>query len=338
MGDVVAEANHARYRRGQKQGFYESYFMRANHPTQRLAFWIRYTLYAPSGRPEAARGELWGAFFDGEAGRNVALKKELPFSQASFDNNGFHVSVGDATLDGRGMRGGIDSARGSISWDLRYGGGQPPLLLYPRRLYDLPLPRAKLLVGAPLARWNGTITLGGRTIEIADWIGSQNHNWGTKHTDHYAWGQVAGFDDAPDSFLELATARIKLGPFWTPFMSPVTLRHEGEEIAFRGVRQAIKTRGRFTYFDWRVEGETRHHRIAAHISAPRESFVGLMYHQPDGSEKHVLNSKLAACELDVAWLTAGRVIRQRRLTTAHRAAFEILTDPDFQRHGVEIVA
>ena len=33
------------------------------------------------------------------------------------------------------------------------------------------------------------------------WIGSQNHNWGRKHTDSYAWGQVAGFDDAPQTFL-----------------------------------------------------------------------------------------------------------------------------------------
>jgi hypothetical protein len=43
-------------------------------------------------------------------------------------------------------------------------------------------------------------------------VGSQNHNWGSRHTDHYAWGQVAGFDDDPDAFLELSTARVRVGP------------------------------------------------------------------------------------------------------------------------------
>jgi hypothetical protein len=51
---------------------------------------------------------------------------------------------------------------------------------------------------------------------MMDWVGSQNHNWGSKHTDRYSWGQVAGFDAHPESFLEVATARLKLGPLWTP--------------------------------------------------------------------------------------------------------------------------
>ena len=54
--------NHARFAPGTSAaagGFYESYFQRANHPTRPLAFWIRYTLFAPRGRPADAIGEVW---------------------------------------------------------------------------------------------------------------------------------------------------------------------------------------------------------------------------------------------------------------------------------------
>ncbi len=42
----------------------------------------------------------------------------------------------------------------------------------------------------------------------------------------------------PGTFLELATARLKLGPAWTPFMTPVVLRHEGREHAANTPRRA----------------------------------------------------------------------------------------------------
>jgi len=32
---------------------------RVNHPERPLAFWIRYTLFAPVGHPSLAVGELW---------------------------------------------------------------------------------------------------------------------------------------------------------------------------------------------------------------------------------------------------------------------------------------
>jgi len=58
--------NAARFVPGQRDGHYESFYQRANHPTRPLAFWIRYTMVRPARRPEAAIGELWAMFFNGE--------------------------------------------------------------------------------------------------------------------------------------------------------------------------------------------------------------------------------------------------------------------------------
>ena len=136
----------------------------------------------------------------------------------------------------------MPASRGALAFD----GGQDPLFLLPLGLYGAPLPRAKSLVGAPMAVYRGALRAAGREIPIDGWVGSQNHNWGTRHTDRYAWGQVAGFDNAPDSFLEVATGQLKAGRLWTPRMTLLVLRHEGEEYALRSLWRAMAiARGRF---------------------------------------------------------------------------------------------
>lgn len=52
------QANHARYRPGQRAGHYESFFLRANHPTRPLAFWIRHKIFNLNSRPKDATGVL----------------------------------------------------------------------------------------------------------------------------------------------------------------------------------------------------------------------------------------------------------------------------------------
>jgi Tocopherol cyclase len=184
-----------------------------------------------------------------------------------------------------------------------------------------------------MACFSGVLTVDGKQVEIADWVGSQNHNWGSRHTDLYAWGQVAGFDNQPDSFLEVATASLRLGPFWTPPITPVVLRHRQREYAFTRLGQAIRAKGRFGYFSWEFASSNEDAEIAATISAPREAFVGLRYYNPPGGIKHCLNSKIASCTLR---LTDRRAGTSEVLETRNRAAFEILTDD--REHGVDISA
>ena len=327
---AVAQANHARYRPGQRRGHYESFFLRANHPQRPLAFWIRYTIFSPHERPEHALGELWAVYFDGETGQHIAVKREVPLAQCAFDTAQFAVRVADAHLRPGVAAGSAASAGRTLSWDLAYGGDAPPLFLFPLRLYRTRLPKAKSLVGLPLARFSGALVVNGRSIDVVDWIGSQNHNWGARHTDHYAWGQVAGFDTHPESFLEVATARLRIGPFWTPFMTVLVLRHRGTEIALNRLQAMRRARGSFTYFTWRFAATDGARRVEGTITAPPLAFVGLRYPNPPGGIKHCLNSKLAACELTIRDGESA----PETLSTMHRAAFEIVTDD--REHGVAI--
>jgi hypothetical protein len=161
----------------------------------------------------------------------------------------------------------------------------------------------------------------GETIAVADWVGSQNHNWGSRHTDRYAWGQVAGFDEEPEAFLECSTARLRLGPLWTPWMSPVALRLRGETLSWNGLLRAVRARGRYEAYDWRIRTSGAAGALALRIRAEPSQFVALRYDDPPGGQKLCLNSKLARCELTLS--------RGGRTTSLHssRAAFEILDRP-----------
>ncbi len=179
------------------------------------------------------------------------------------------AASGTAHLEPGLLQGQIASSGHAIAWNLAYAGEAEPLFLLPAGMYTAALPRAKSLVGLPLAAYNGTLVVEGQKIAVENWIGSQNHNWGERHTDRYAWGQVAGFDDAPDSFLEIATARLKLGPLWTPPMTPMVLRHQGQEFALNSLWQTLRARGTFDYFTWRFRSATQKISIEGTISAPR---------------------------------------------------------------------
>jgi hypothetical protein len=333
LREARRHANDTRYRPGQRAGHYESFFVRANSPSRPQAFWIRYTIFAPDGDPAHARGELWAVVFDGKSGVHTAVKSEIPLSACAFREDGLGARVGEARLDPGRVVGAASSGGHTIAWDLSFGGDAKPLFALPLHLYAARLPRAKTLVPLPLASFRGTLTVDGKSYPVLDWIGSQNHNWGSRHTDHYAWGQVAGFDDAPQSFLEVATARIKLGPVWTPFMTLLVLRHEGAEWRLNGLLQSLRARGRFSYFDWRFRAHDAQVEIEGRITARREAFVGLRYDNPPGGFKHCLNTKLASCVLTI---TDKRRNTSAIIETSNRAAFEILTDD--RAHDVAIVA
>ena len=324
--------NRCRYVRHAQGGHYESYFQRANHPERPLAFWIRYTIFSPKGRDDDAVGELWAICFDGEQGRIAAVKEVFPLAACRFSDAGLDVRIGTALLtDGR-LEGRASSRSHSLQWALQYTGDQPPLLLLPRSFYDRGFPKAKALVGTPNAVFEGVLTVDGDPMRIEGWQGSQNHNWGSQHTDSYAWGQVAGFDHAPDVFLECSTARLRIGPVWTPPLSLVVVRAEGREFALNSLARAVRARGHFDFFDWRIESRCSQFRVAVHIHAPPSAFVGLNYANPPGGTKTCLNTKLAGCELTLE--QAGQA--PRTFTTKHRAAFEILTER--RDHGIPMAA
>lgn len=321
-----------RFRPMSRKGHYESWFVRGNHPTRPLAIWIRYTIFSPKNSPESAIGELWAIYFDGEKGTHFVSKSELPIDRCSFQGKPFLVRIGDSIQSHSSLKGEAGNLPGTspIRWDLNLSGGGTPLFLLPENLYEAPLPKAKVLVGKPGVALNGEIILGNNKIEIRDWVGSQNHNWGSKHTDQYAWGQVAGFDEEKDSFLELATAKIKIGPFGTPEITPIVFRFRGEEFSLNGLLSSFR-RAKYGYFDWQFRASSPEIDLQGRIHANRQDFACLKYYNPPGNWKYCLNTKIARAEI---YLQRKGETSPLRLVSSRRAAFEILTNDS--KHGLPL--
>lgn len=313
--------NACQFSRGAPRPHYESYFVRANHPAEPVAFWLRYTIFSPRGRPEDTVGELWAIVFDPSNGEPVSAKSVVPFSDCSFSATGLAVEVGSARLSRDRAVGEAGAGDKRISWELDM---EPlddrPILLVPPWLYEGPVPRAKSIASAPFVRFRGHVRAGSRSVPVDGWIGSQNHNWGAAHTDSYAWGQVVGFDDAPDAFWECATARYKVGRLWSPPLSTAVLRIGGETIGFNTVRHAVTASATVEATRWTMR--TGRDGLSARVTfeGSPSAFVELEYDNPPGGTKTCKNSKIASCQLEV-WRRGRPPLK---LVTKSRAAFEML--------------
>ena len=325
--------NYSLWRPASKKGFYESYFLRGNCPEGGRAFWIKHTIFAPKGNPAAAEGELWAVYFRDLDGNKVAVKETYPLGSCLFAADRFEVRVGQAHLtDGISVGSCAGGTGGRIAWDLRYPTEGPPLHFLPPWAYRAGFPKAKAKAPYPDVVWEGTLTVDGEKIDVTGWQGSQNHNWGERHTDQYVWGQTNSFKGAPNTYAEMASARLRLGPFWTPYFSFLVLHYRGQDILFNDVGSLVRARVRFpSRFEWHVDLDNGLYQARCRVAGKKETFAGLRYRNPPGGEHACLNSKIASTEITL--LRNGEEIET--LQSDFNSAFEVLTDET--DHGVPLL-
>jgi hypothetical protein len=296
--------------------YYESRFIRANHPDRAQAIWLRWTLLLPE--PGVPVADVWVMTFDPEGAGNRALKVPHPLRAADYRENPWSARIADTAIDDVSARGTLDGAH----WDLTITPGtQPAVKLLTDRAYRAKFPTAKTQVRHPLARFDGTVAMGDTAFALESWTGSVNHNWGSKHTPAYAFGQVCGFDGHPDTSLEVVTARAGIGPLRLPAATLFVLRHEGREIAVRSVLAARHTTGSYEPFTWSFSGRVDGVELRGEIRADPRAVIGLTYTDTNGATKFCYNSALADCRIALSGNGFDTELRASR-----RAMFEILTN------------
>ncbi|HEX5224669.1 MAG TPA: hypothetical protein VFW29_06020 [Solirubrobacteraceae bacterium] len=307
-----------------RAGFYESFYLRAFDPAGPLGAWIRYTVHKRPGA--SARGSLWFTLFDARLDAPVQQKHT---SDALAVPPGGWIAIEDSRLGATEAAGECGGAR----WSLRVTPSAPELRhLRPELLYRAPVPRTKLTSPAPLARLDGSITTpAGGEIDVREWVGMVGHNWGGEHAERWIWMHGAGFEDAPDAWLDASLGRIAIGGRTTPFIANGTLcldgvRHRLGGLGARGLEVAEGVDGARL----RIPG-ARGLTLGIAIESPVALRAGWRYADPDGGEHDVVNCSLAALTLDVALPGGGT---GRTLRTAHGGAYELgMRERD---HGVAI--
>jgi hypothetical protein len=321
--------NAVRFAAASGDGHVESYFLKLTAPDQRRALWLKATILSRLGGDAVA--EAWAVSFDKERAP-IGTKRVIPYESARFSSEHMDVEVGEVRFREGRVEGAVASGGHRIEYTLDFSTDAPPLVPFPSlRMYEGKLPSTKLVSPHPEARFFGTYRVDGEEIRVEGWRGMQGHNWGTRHTELYAWGQCNQWHGVDDLVFEGATARIKVGPVLSPRVTWAIVWYRGVRYELNGPRSLLKSRGAIDdYGRWTFSAEGQLASVEGEFTAKTSDFAGLYYENPNGTMTYCLNSKLAH----------GRIrlrVRGRPdlVATTDAAALEIGTkDP---RHGVAML-
>ena len=310
----------------QGKGHYESFYLKACHPSEPLGIWIRYTVHKHSN--QEPRGSVWFTLFDGNADGPQASKVTTPELTVP---EGAYIRIGDSEFaDGR-VQGTAKTEQLDASWDLSFGSDEEALFHLPRDwMYRAPVPKTKLLTPYPGARFQGTVRAGERDVHVDGWRGMVGHNWGTQHAERWIWLHGTGFQGAEDAWLDAAIGRIKLGLVTTPWIANGTLYLDGQRHRLGGPEKARGTRVTETAgrCDFLLPGGDV--TVSGRVESDRKNFVGWVYADPDGPEHNTINCSIADMMLTVIKEDGS----QRELRVRGGAAYELgMRERD---HGIPI--
>jgi hypothetical protein len=328
FGEVAAKAGH-----------YESFYLKACRPGGGLGIWIRHTVHKRPGAEPT--GSIWFTLFDREAGAPQATKVTVPASEVSVPD-GSWIRVAGAEVGPGEAEGSIATETAPMAdadapdefaadWSLRFTGDFDPCRYLPADwLYEAPLPRTKFVAPVPDAVFEGTLEVGGRSLDVAGWPGMIGHNWGTEHADRWVWLEGTGFADASGTWFDAGAARVRLGSKVSPWVPSGML-------ALDGVRHRLGGLGAIRSSEIEESPDRcsfvlpgKNIVVRGRVSAPRTAFVGWVYADPTGDEHNTINCSVADLELTVE--RPG--VPDRVLTLPGGAAYELgMRETD---HGVPI--
>jgi hypothetical protein len=293
-------------------GMYESFYLRAVSPEEPIGVWFRYTVHKRSGQPP--RGSLWCTVFDAAAGRPFMHKHTTEHLTAPA---GDWIQIGEGSRLGPGEAVGVC---GPARWSLRFTGEEPELRhLKQAWLYRAPLPRTKLTSPFPAARFDGTVELPGRTLQLDGWRGMVGPNWGSEHAERWIWLHGVDFQESPSAWLDVALGRVLVAGRLTPWVANGAISLDGRRMRLGGLGarglKVAESAGRCTLSLPGENGLT----VEAHVDTPQQAAAGWRYADPDGGERDVVNCSVAALALNVR----ARGEAAQTLHTRHGAAYEL---------------
>jgi len=311
-----------------KAGHYESFYIKACRPGGGQGIWIRHTVHKrPGAEPNAS---IWFVFFDRDAEAPRATKVTVPAADLSAPA-GSWIRVDGAEVGPGRARGAVDTDALKASWDLSFAGDSKPCKYLPADwLYEAPVPRTKFVAPFPDARFDGRLEVDGEAVDLTGWPGMIGHNWGTEHAERWVWLEGTGFDDSPDTYFDAGAARIKLGPWTTPWIPSGMLMLEGEahRLGGFGAIRSASIKESSTTCEFTLPGKDI--LVRGKVSAPQKDFVGWIYADPKDPEHNTINCSVADLELTVE--QPGLPARKLNLNAG--AAYELgMRETD---HGVPI--
>ncbi|TMK97287.1 MAG: hypothetical protein E6G40_08825 [Actinobacteria bacterium] len=270
-------------------GMYEVWFLTLTDRSSGVGYWIRSTYHSPPrGRGTAG---VWFARFD-PADPETTFGIHRTSSDWSLDPGVFDVRVAGTVMSSGRAEGSVQGGGHEARWNLFWPTGPPTHRLLPSFMYRGAIAPTKPFSPNVDTRFYGSISVDGRTGDVADAPGQQGHLFGTRHAERWAWAHCGDFLDE-DSVVHALTAQGRRGPIRTPFLTSIGIRWGDRWI--RLVK--VSPRREFSLGMWRVDLENRRYRLTGRIEAPSVSMLRARYEDPDGRPRFCHNSEIASCRL-----------------------------------------
>lgn len=200
-----------------KKPFYETYYLKINHPCGDWALWLQYSLYTLPQKPSGV-AEILATFTD-KAGKKIMVKEIFDLEEYDIVHSHQLIAVGNSWLSLAEAVGSARENKQSIHWELCF---EDPVIcarLFPREsLYTLPLLKTKFVQPRMLGFVSGNIYINGFKLELKRFRIHQGHAYGPKPVKNSAWANCIDFDEDSEAFFEMLSTKSDL---WLKF--PLTL-------------------------------------------------------------------------------------------------------------------
>lgn len=257
------------------------------------ALWARYQILARRGR--APRTSVWGVFF---SDAHVAARADDEARPRELHASPFAIQSTAGRLDAAGAVGRLPG----LAWDLAWKADAPAWSVLPHPwMLAAPFPRMKVATPVPRAVADGTITLAGRRIQVAQATLMLGHTWGTAHARRWAWVHAA----IGDVVFEAVTGVPFAG---SPPLTSARLRVADSEFALSGIRTLLGAPSSFAPVRWKLRAEGPDARVVADAAADDAGVVALEYRDPSGGRRVCHGCERARIELSVESSAGARTL------------------------------
>ncbi|KAJ5072495.1 hypothetical protein M0811_01510 [Anaeramoeba ignava] len=441
---------------------FESYTLRARHPTKPICFWIKYSITSPKNRQCDGYGEVWGVLFSTTKSPQIIIRQEVPLQEIKFPKRKFNITFGTNRMSSVGASGLIKEGQGNgfyhpknhdtvstpkkteiemdiitnlqdtkpiqndfetlslssdpenlnlsikqnyettnqneislnenendennennqnnennpknnqneiqipndndknknenkndfkiyecgknintiqvkdilqqkkpsiFSWDISYESQVEPVFLYEEAFYkNIKNFENVIVCSTPLAQFGGVITYCDEEFSIDGFEGSQSHGWGNSYTPGQVWGQVMGFEQNSQTFLEIISTSVTVSCV-TKKVFLLVMGHNNKVIRlnslFRGNHAESHSGFVGDSFKWEFHTESNRSSFRGVVTAEKNSFLAISSLDPKGGYIHHLISENASCDLII---TNKKTQHKEKLTVSKRFSIEITVD------------
>jgi hypothetical protein len=276
-------------------GHYEVYYLSATDADSGVGLWIRYTMRSPlTGTGECS---LWFMAMDRDGSR-FARKATYPIDALMAEPEPFRLNLAGADLTDRGMAGAFED----VAWELLWEPSLPAAEHVHPLLRRAGIAKTLLVLAHPDLAVSGTVRFAGRDLVLDGARGGQAHLWGSKHAARWAWAHANDLrsvegEPRPGTYLDGVSVFVsrfgrELGP-----STPVVGRFGDHDFRSTSPLHVTRNPSRFGLTSWRLEAREAKRKVIAEVDAPRDSLVGVTYHDPDGDLAYCYNSEVASMRL-----------------------------------------